>query len=96
MIRSYRGQPSRGEGQVDYPAHLAVDSEGHVFVTDSDNNRVLVLDSTLSLCKVISCVDDRRVYSPCRLHYSVDTHRLMVGLNNGVVDVYSVVQSGTV
>ena len=75
--------------------HIAVDSQGHIFVPDSDNRRILLLDAHLALRRVIideHQLNDRR---PCRLCYNEQSGQLLVGLHvwrDGVVSVFDVLE----
>jgi len=48
VVRSYGGQEGSQLTQMSYPTGLAVDREGRVFVADQINNRLLVIDQSLS------------------------------------------------
>jgi len=89
VIRSFGGQCGGGQGQVNCPVHIALDELGRVYVADYNNDRVVVLDPSLNLSKVVlsrgdTDVDDAR--HPHRLFYAQDTQRLIVG-RSGCVDI---------
>jgi len=97
IIRCYDGhQDGGGSGglggayQLNYPRHVTIDADGYVYIADMFNDRVLVLNSELCLCKVIRTGDDRFSGSPRRLCYSPETKLLIVGLHDGRVTVHSV------
>jgi len=48
VVRSYGGQKGSQLIQMNAPAGLAVDREGHVLIADQFNNRLLVIDQSLS------------------------------------------------
>ena len=55
-------------------SHMAEDGYGRVFVADSNNSRVLILNSSLTQCKTLVSVAD-----PYRLCYVKDKQLLIVG-----------------
>jgi len=66
-----------------YALHMAVDSHGNIFVADSDNRRILLLDAQLSLRRVI--IDEHQLNNrvPHRLCYREQSGQLLVGLDRG-------------
>jgi DNA-binding beta-propeller fold protein YncE len=40
------GSPGTADGQFNFPDGIAIDSEGNVYVADSDNNRIQVFRQT--------------------------------------------------
>jgi len=90
LIRSYGGRRGDEDGQLNSPTHLAVDTDGRVFVADRHNCRIVMLDSKLQLCRVISTGGEATGDNPLRLCYNAESKRLMVGLNNGRVDVFQI------
>ena len=86
-----------GEGQVlrkfsgplGVTPHIAVDSQGNVFVADRDSRRVLLLDAQLALRHVI--IDEHQLnYEPLRLCYMEQSGQLLVGLHSCSVAVFHV------
>jgi len=74
----------------DWLHHIAVDSDGDVFVADFHNRQVLLLDAQLTLRRVI--IDDRQLQNferPQSLCYIERTGELLVGLDYSV-KVFSV------
>jgi len=69
---------------LDQPEHIAVDSQGNIFVADYRNDRILLLDAQLALRRVI--IDEHQLNdkSPWRLCYKEQSGQLMVGLGSGV------------
>jgi len=63
--------------------HIAVDSQGNIFVADLSNRRILLLDAQLALRRVI--IDEHQLNdkSPWRLCYKEQSGQLMVGLWEG-------------
>jgi len=79
-------------GGLGYAPHIAVDSEGNIFVADWTSRRILLLDAQLELRRVIDehHLDDR---PPYRLCYMQHTEQLLVGFEaSGVVAVFDVLQ----
>jgi len=90
VIRSYGGVKGGGSGELNNPVRVAIDAEGRVFIADWGNDRVLVVDSSLTTCTTLLTKDQDDVYCPRRLFYSVDSHRLFVGERRDHVTVYDV------
>jgi len=77
-------------GSLGFTPHVAVDSQGNIFVADFDNRRILLLDAHLSLCRVI--IDEHQLnYEPQRLCYNEQSGQLLVGRYYGV-SVFDVLQ----
>ena len=70
--------------QLGWTPHVAVDSQGHVFVADYDNQRILLLNAQLALRRVI--VDERQLTykRPRRLCYMEQSGQLLVAIFGGV------------
>ena len=78
VVRSYGGQPGSQLTQMSYPAGLAVDRDGRVLVADQFNNRLLVIDQSLSSAHEMSvCVDGGLQY-PGSLWYDQSRRRLYI------------------
>jgi len=106
QLRQLRGQVSEVniEGQVlrqfsgsrlsslGVTPHVAVDSQGNVFVADSDNCRISLLDARLELCRVI--VDEHQLNDewPYRLCYKEQSGQLLVGFWSESVAVFDVLR----
>jgi len=80
VIRSYVAP--RGEEKYQYidPKHLAIDEVDNIYVADESNDRVLILNSTLRLRRIIQYT------AANRLCYSKETRQLIVGN----VDVWNI------
>ena len=65
---------------LDSTPHVAVDSQGHILVADLDNRRILLLDSRLTLRRVI--IDNHQLNNdePDCLCYNEQSGQLLVGL----------------
>jgi len=59
--------------------HIAVDSQGNIFVADGDNCRILLLDAQLVLLGVIIDEHQLNYQSPWRLYYRERSRQLLVG-----------------
>jgi len=72
--------------------HLAIDSQGNIFVADFDNHHILLLDARLALRRVI--IDEHQLnYKPRRLCYNEQSGQLLVALDLlGGVSVFDVLQ----
>jgi len=87
-LKAFGSSPGEAVGQLNMPHHVSLDDEERIIVADSLNHRVLLLNKQLMLQRVLvkwpESLSD--VGGPVRLHY--DSHRLLVGLGNGHVDIY--------
>jgi len=103
MIRSFGGKQGSGDGSLGNPLALAIHAEGNVYVPDTGNRRVVILDSTLNLRRVIQTRNEREKIGPIFVSYSPETCQLMVLLSrieydefytqftgNGYLDILSV------
>jgi len=79
VVRSYGGQQGSQLTQMNEPAGLAVDREGRVLVADQWNDRLLVIDQSLSSAHEMSVCVDRGLYAPCSLWYDQSRRRLYIG-----------------
>ena len=62
-----------------FPLHLSTDSEGHLFVPDSRNHRILLLNSQLRLERVLLERNSQvKLWYPTRLSYNELTSQLHV------------------
>jgi len=82
VLRKFSGSRLSSLG---FTQHVAVDSEGHIFVADRDNHCILLLDSQLNLrCTII---DKHQLNNerPRRLCYNEQSGQLLVGLVDTVM-----------
>jgi len=100
---SAEGQVLRqSSGSLSWPQHIAVDRQGNIFVADSRNDRILLLDAQLALRRVI--IDARQLsyrlplrrryvrQQPCRLCYTEQSGQLLIGFFGGGVAVFDVLR----
>jgi len=78
-------------GPLNVPVYIAVDSQGHILVTDSHNRRILLLDAQLALRRVI--IDEHQLNDewPFRFRYVEQSGQLLVGFFRSVA-VFDVLQ----
>jgi len=79
VVRSYGGQAGSELTQMNVPAGLAVDREGRVLVADQGNNRLLVMDQSLSSAHEMSVSVDGGLNRPYSLWYDQSRRRLYIG-----------------
>jgi len=75
IIQSYGGSRV---GQLNNPAHLAVDIHDNVLVADTDNNRVQLLGPTLTYLSDIK-IPGHKLSKPTVLHFDELNHILYIG-----------------
>jgi len=79
VVRSYRGQTGSQMMKMNLPAGLAADKHGNILVADLWNNRLLVLDSSLSSAHEMSVSVDGGLMGPLSLWYDKSRGRLYIG-----------------
>jgi len=79
VVRSYGGQARSELTEMNEPKGLAVDREGRVLVADLYNNRLLVIDQSLSSAHEMSVHVDGGLDSPYSLWYDQSRRRLYIG-----------------
>jgi len=84
VVHSYGGQKGSELTQMNVPAGLAVDREERVLVADRDNNRLLVMDQSLSSAHGMSVSVDGGLNCPDSLWYDQSRRRLYIGEWDGV------------
>jgi hypothetical protein len=92
VLRSFgSGRRGCGPDQLNEPQHLAIDSiSGRIFVADSKNHRVLILNWRLELERVLLMREDDGIVWPHRLCYLERSGRLVVVESTRCVKVFSV------
>ena len=68
---------------MSYPRGLSVDGEGRVLVADQYNDRLLVIDQSLSSAHVMSVCVDGGLKGPWSLWYDQSRRRLYIGEMDG-------------
>jgi sugar lactone lactonase YvrE len=68
------GERGTGEGQFNFPTHLAVDARGHLFITDSMNFRVQELDETFAFVRSLGGLGDGPGDLPRSKGLAIDAH----------------------
>ena len=79
VVRSYGGWQGPELTQMDWPSGLAVDREKRVLVADKDNDRLLVIDQSLSSAYEMSVGVDGGLEGPDSLWYDQSRRRLYIG-----------------
>jgi len=79
VVRSYGGQRGSQLTQMNSPTGLAVDREGRVLVADWLNNRLLVIDQSLSSAHEMSVCVHGGLKGPRSLWYDQSRRRLYIG-----------------
>jgi len=79
VVRSYGGQHGSQLTQMHEPEGLAVDREGRVLVAGWRNNRLLVIDQSLSSAHEMSVRADGGLNRPYSLWYDQSCRRLYIG-----------------
>jgi len=79
VVRSYGGSHGSDLTEMNWPAGLAVDKNENILVADGDNNRLLVLDRSLTSAREMSVAVDGGPNDPYSLWYDKLRGRLYVG-----------------
>jgi len=79
VVRSYGGQKGSQLTQMHEPSGLSVDREGCILVADQYNNRLLVIDQSLSSAHEMSVCVDGCLRCPGSLWYDQSRRRLYIG-----------------
>jgi len=79
VVRSYGGQVGSQLTQMNEPRGLAVDTEGRILVADYYNNRLLVIDQSLSSAHKMSVCVDGGLKRPYTLWHDQSRKRLYIG-----------------
>jgi len=79
VVQSYGGAPGSDLTKMSNPEGLTVDKYGNILVADRDNNRLLVLDHSLTRAHEMSVSVDGGLKRPYILWYDKSRGRLYVG-----------------
>jgi len=79
VIRSYEGQKGSQLTEMNGAAGLAMDRHGNILVADELNNRLLVIDHSLSSAHEMSVSVDGGMNGPDTLWYDKSRDRLYIG-----------------
>jgi len=82
-VRCYGGQKGSQLTQMNNPRGFTVDREGRVLVADRDNDRLLVIDQSLSSAHEMSVCVDGGLKGPYSLWYDQSRRRLYIGEYTG-------------
>jgi hypothetical protein len=88
IVKSYGGSAGF-EFRLRGPERIIQDSEERVFVADTDNDRVVLLDKQLNIQRVL--LTWSRDSGPSHLFYDRVTSKLIVGFDSGKVEIFSLV-----
>ena len=88
VVKSFGGVKGSGRQQMYLPCHVAVDSNGFVFVADGNNHRVLLLSTSLSFVREVVSLEHLKWY-PIRLWLDENRRRLYVVDNKWDNDKYT-------
>jgi len=83
VVSSYGGQKGSQLTQMSAPRGLAVDREGRVVVADDFNDRLLVIDQSLSSAHEMSVCVDGGLNRPYSVWYDQSDRRLYIGEFHG-------------
>jgi len=78
VLRQFTGSRLSSLGST---PHVAIDSHGNIFLADSDNHHILLLDAQLTPRRVIVDQHQLNYKPPWRLCYREPTGQLLVGLS---------------
>jgi len=79
VVRRYKGTKGSDLTKMNWPAGLAVDKHGNILVADQSNNRLLVLNRSLTSACEMSVSVDGGLEDPYSLWYDKSRGRLYIG-----------------
>jgi len=83
VVRRYRPSHSSGFGKMNSPQSLAVTKNDDIFVADTDNNRILSLNSSMSCAHELALPVDGGIGCPYGLCLDESRGRLYIGEYSG-------------
>ena len=77
VMKNYGGAAGSGIGQMHVPCYLAIDRNGFILVVDENNDRVIILNSSLEFIRefIPGCYGLKK---PMRMHLHEATRRLYI------------------
>lgn len=94
LVKSFGGKRGSGDGHMNLPKYLAVDSAGSVMVLDQNNNRVLLLGFDLQYQAEL-VASRHGLQSPCKIHLNESSGRLYVA-EFDKIHVFDILQKNAV
>ena len=91
MLKAFGSTPGEGVGQLNEPSCVSLDDDERIIVADAGNHQILLLNKQLMLQRVLVTWHPQSpgdVRYPFRLHYDSHSGRLLVGLDEGHLDIY--------
>ena len=85
VVKSFGGAKGSGRQQMNWPVHIAVDSNGFVVVANLGNHRVLLLSPSLSFVREVMSRKKLK-WGPLKLWLDDDRRRLYVADNQWKTD----------
>jgi len=79
VVQSYGSTQGSDLTKLNCPMGLAVDKHGNILVADVNNNRLLVLDHSLTSAHEMTVSVDGGLNDPCSLWYDKSRGRLYIG-----------------
>jgi len=83
IVRRYCPSPSSDAGEMDGPRSLAVTKNDDILVADEDNNRILLVNSSLSSARKLALPVDDGIQRPWGLCLDESRGRIYIGENGG-------------
>jgi hypothetical protein len=94
VTRVYGGSKGSNIDELSNPAYIELDDRGSLFIADCNNSRILLFDARrLQLRRIVLEKDDDELNLPRRVRYLPREGRLLVGMNDGAVNIYSLLTS---
>jgi len=83
VMKAFGSSPGNTLTQLHQPLTLAVEAHSYILVTDSSNNRILVVNPSLSEARQLSLPVNPALQSPCALSFDNSRGQLYVGEFSG-------------
>jgi len=88
VVFTYRNDRQSNTRLLNGPCSLAVTANDCILVADCDNNRIIILDSSLSCARDLRLSRDDQLEQPYCIHFDESLNRLFVGEESGRVSVF--------